>query len=143
MNRIARETGVCLTTLRKCKQRALGGQSLQSRGDGVHTPSLSCRFQIAFESAALSEEELSVYARAKGLQAGQIQGCRRDCLRSDALLRDLDSRRRQEVSAMEERLRDLEQEQKARDRTIAGLAAQVSPAQEILCVQDHPEPAAA
>ena len=34
---------------------------------------------------------------------------------------------------MEARLRDLEQEQKARDRTIAGLAALVAPAQEIPC----------
>ena len=44
---------------------------------------------------------------------------------------------------MEERLRDLEQEQKARDKTIAGLAALVAPAQEIPCVQVHPQPAAA
>ena len=133
MNRIARETGISVTTLRVWKQRALGERSLQTQSGGDRTPSLSYKFQIAFESASLSEEELSAYARARGLQVEQIQGYRRDCLQADALLRDLDSRRRQEVSAMEARLRDLEQEQKARDRTIAELAALVALAKKILC----------
>ena len=48
MRRIARETGISVTTLRVCKQRSLGERSLQSQSDGVHTPSLSHRFQIAF-----------------------------------------------------------------------------------------------
>lgn len=134
MRRIARETGICLTTLRVWKQRALGEQSLKSQSAGGQAPSLSHKFQIAFESANLSDEELSAYARSHGLQVEQIQGYRRDCLQADALLRDLDSRRRQEVSAMEARLKDLEQEQKAKDKTIVELAALVTLAKKIKAI---------
>lgn len=45
---IARETGISVTTLRVCRQRALGEQSLQTQSGGDQTPSLSHRFQIAF-----------------------------------------------------------------------------------------------
>ena len=49
MNRISRETGVCLTTLRKWKQRALGEAGLHERAEGrrPQAASLSRRFRIA------------------------------------------------------------------------------------------------
>ena len=105
---------------------------------GDQTPSLSHKFQIAFESAGLSGEELAAYARARGLQVEQIQGYRRDCLQADALLRDLDSRRRQEISAMQARLRDLEQEQKARTGPSLSSRGAGSPGKKNQCDLENP-----
>ena len=133
MNRISRETGVCLTTLRKWKQRALGEAGLRERAEGRErqVPSLSRRFQIVFESAGLSDEELSAYARSQGLHVDQIEQYRRDCLQADVLISKLEQDHRLEQQALEEQLQAAQRDNKAKDKTIVELAALVALAKKI------------
>lgn len=133
MNSLARESGVCLTTLRKWKQKALGEAALQERAEGRagSLPSLSRKFRIAFESAGLSDEELAAYARSKGLHVEQIKEYRRDCLQADALLSKLEKEHRLESQALEERLRAAEAEKKVLNKTVVEPAALVTLAKKI------------
>jgi transposase-like protein len=117
---LARETGLPKDTLYTWR-----AQYRQARGVSVPAPdrpperwSAEDTFAVGWETAAVSETELSAYGRRKGLSAEPIEAWRQACQRANG-----PQPASREEQAQAKRLQELEAERRRQDQALAETAA--------------------
>lgn len=115
--RLAKETGISQTSLCKWK-RELGGEQL-SRNKRSQDWTIEDKIKILFETQSLSEKELGVYLREKGLHSHDLQEWKESLGGTKRGRPKLDS----ELVSLRKEKKELERELRRKDKALAEASA--------------------
>lgn len=121
---IAEETGICLTTLYKWKNRgekiAISSEKKEPIADKWSSQD---KFQIVIETATLTEVEIAEYCRTKGIYPEQIKSWKNTCMQANGGIAQESSRLNLELKNSNIEKKQLEKELNRKNKALAEAAA--------------------
>lgn len=121
---LAKEEGISEGTLHNWRKGARAEGRLMPNGDSTPQGWVSAdKFSAVIETAAMNEEELSVYCREKGLYPEQIRTWREACEQANDWDRTQNKRLKENRKADEKQIKDLKRELRRKEKALAETAA--------------------
>ena len=121
VSKIAEETGISVYTLRKWKKDAK--KNGIDRDEDREKLSAQDKFLVVLETAVMSEQELSSYAREKGLFVEQIKEWRENCENANGGIDKSAAELDRELRKCRLEKKHLEREVSRKDKALAETAA--------------------
>ena len=124
IRKLSQEEGISEATLFNWRKEARGkGLLLPDGTSGPEGWSARDKFAAVLETAAFSEADLAEYCRKRGLYPEQLMQWRRACESANDWDRESNLRLKNEKKADRQRIRQLEQELRRKEKALAEAAA--------------------
>jgi transposase-like protein len=120
---LAKETGITEVSLRTWRDAARATGEFVPAGQASERWSGGEKFRVVLQSAALSEEEMAAYCRAKGILPEQVQQWRQACEQANESGPRVDESGRVVNPDAQEKIRHLERELRRKNEALAETAA--------------------
>ena len=120
---VAKDTGITEVSLRTWRDAARAAGEFVPSGHSSERWSSSEKFRIVLETAALSEEEMAAYCRAKGMLPEQVQQWRQACEQANENGERVGELGRVVNPNAQEKIRGLERELRRKTEALAETAA--------------------